>query len=117
MCSIQRSWRARNHDALAELRPETGAMERRRTALTAEIRKLLRKRLPDWRLVQRQTPVARQMVSQLLDSRIVCTPHKAVRVYEFAGRVKFDQLLEGTLFTQGVYRYGDITPRVTSFRQ
>jgi site-specific DNA recombinase len=157
-------------DALAELRPESDAVEKRRTTLQSEIRKLeeeqerfvaaiaiagnvealaralqereqrrahlrsdldlleqaeqmscfdvkriereLRKRLSDWReLLHRQTPVARQMVSQLLDGRVVCTPHKVERMYEFAGRVKFDQLLDGMLFTQGVVPVRGFEPR------
>jgi hypothetical protein len=69
------------------------------------IERELRARLTERRdLLRRQTPVARQIISQLLDGRIVCTPHKDERFYEFAGQVKFDQLLSGVVFTEGGIR-------------
>jgi predicted nucleic acid-binding Zn-ribbon protein len=94
--------------------------EQRRTHLRAELVKLerasqfkafdvrriereLRKRLADWReLLRRQAPVARQVVSHLLDGRIVCTPNQDERLYRFTGRVKFDQLLSGVVPTVGM---------------
>ena len=94
--------------------------EQRRTPLRSELLKLeraeqfnafdvrriereLRKRLADWReLLRRQSPVARQVVSHLLDGRILCTPNQHERRYRFSGRVKFDQLLSGVVPTVGV---------------
>ena len=46
----------------------------------------------------------------VLDGRIVWTPRKDEALYDFAGRVKFDQLLSGIVVTQGmvpVRRYAD----------
>jgi hypothetical protein len=148
-------------DALAELRPTSDDMERRRGAVHAEIRRVeeeqarfvaaiavagdvealaqglrereqqrirlrselvkleraeqlnafdarriereLGKRLADWRdLLRRQAPVARQVVSHVLDGRILCTPNPAERLYRFSGRVKFDELLSGGVPTVGM---------------
>jgi hypothetical protein len=56
----------------------------------------LRSRLAEWRgLLTRQTPIARQAQSRLLDARIVWTPCPDAGLYEFAGRVKFDRVLNG----------------------
>jgi hypothetical protein len=67
------------------------------------IEREVRKRLADWReLLRRQTPVARQIVSHLLDGRILCTPNQDERLYTFTGRVKFDQLLSGVVPTVGM---------------
>jgi hypothetical protein len=52
-------------------------------------------------LLHRQTPLARQVLSCLLDGRIAWTPRKAEGLYEFSGRVKYDQLL-GIVVTQGM---------------
>jgi hypothetical protein len=61
----------------------------------------LRRRLTEWRqLLRRQTPLARQVLSRLLDGRIVWTPRKDDGLYTFAGRVKFDGLLSGIVFTR-----------------
>ena len=157
-------------DALAELRPSSDVMERRRGVLQTEIRKLeeeqarfvaaiaiagdvealaqalrdreqrrthlrsellklehaeqfnafdvrriereLRKRLADWReLLRRQAPIARQVVSHLLDGRILCTPNQEGRLYRFTGRVKFDHLLSGVVPTVGMVPVRGFEPR------
>jgi hypothetical protein len=60
----------------------------------------VRARLEEWReLFRRQTALTRQIVSQLLDGRIVWMPRKKERLYEFAGRTKFGLTLNGTVFT------------------
>ena len=72
----------------------------------------LRKKLDEWRgLLRRQTPVARQVLARLLDGRIVWTPSKEERTYAFAGRVKFDRLLSGVVFTQSMVAVRGIEPR------
>jgi hypothetical protein len=69
------------------------------------IERELRQRLADWReLLHRQTAGARQIISQLLDGRIVCTPNEHERLYTFTGRVKFDELLSGVVPTVGLVR-------------
>ena len=72
----------------------------------------LRKRLVEWRgLLRRQTPLARQVLARLLDGRIAWTPRKDEGLYEFTGRAKFDRLLSGVVFTQGVVPVRGIEPR------
>ena len=63
----------------------------------------LRKRLTEWRaMLKRQTPLARQVVTRLLDGRIAWTPRPEEGLYDFAGRARLDKLLSGTVFTQGM---------------
>ena len=63
----------------------------------------LRGRLAEWRaLLGRQTPLSRQVLSRLLDGKIAWTPRRDEGLYEFAGRAKFDKLLRGIVFTQGM---------------
>jgi hypothetical protein len=66
-------------------------------------------RLREWRrLLKRQTPMARQVLSRLLADKIAWTPRKDERLYEFAGRAKFDRILAGIVDTVGCespYRY------------
>lgn len=70
----------------------------------ASIRRDLAKRVKEWRgLLKRQTPIARQMLARLLDGRIVWTPRKDERAYEFMGAVRYDGLLRGILgVTEGM---------------
>jgi hypothetical protein len=149
-------------DALQELRPSHGAVDDKRAALQAELRRVeagqsryvaaigvagqvdalaralqdgeqqrlrlvrdlasmdavgqltnrditdmersLRGRLKTWRqLLGRQTPLARQAVSELLDGRIAWTPRRDEGLYGFAGRAKLDNVLTGVIaLTQGV---------------
>lgn len=66
-------------------------------------------RLQEWRgLLKRQTPIARQVLLSLLADKIAWTPRKDERLYEFAGRAKFDRILAGIVDTEGresPYRY------------
>jgi hypothetical protein len=48
-------------------------------------------------LLTRQKPLARQALSQLLDGRIAWTPRKAEGLYQYKGRVKFDELFSGII--------------------
>jgi hypothetical protein len=88
------------------LRSELIELERAEQFNALDIRRIereLRKRLADWReLLRRQAPGARQVVSHLLDGRILCTPSQDERLYTFTGRVKFDQLLSGVVPTVGM---------------
>jgi hypothetical protein len=69
----------------------------------------LANRLQEWRgLLKRQTPIARQVLLSLLAHKIAWTPRKDERLYEFAGRAKFDRILAGIVDTEGresPYRY------------
>lgn len=71
-------------------------------------------RLQEWRgLLKRQTPIARQVLSSLLADKIAWTPRNDERLYEFAGRAKFDRILAGIVDTEGIespYRYQEILP-------
>jgi len=72
----------------------------------------LRSRVKEWRgLLKRQTPIARQVLSRLLDGRIVWTPRKDEGLYEFAGRAKFDRLLSGLVVTSGMVPVRGFEPR------
>ena len=78
----------------------------------ANVERALREKLDDWRgLLRRQTPLARQVLTQLLAERIVWTPNKEEGRYEFTGRVKYDRLLRGVVFTQGMVAVRGIEPR------
>lgn len=88
------------------LRHELAALEgldRLSTFDVQRIKRDLRARVNEWRgLLKRQTPIARQVLSRLLDGRIEWTPNRDQGIYEFAGRVKFDRLLSGIVFTEGL---------------
>ncbi len=66
-------------------------------------------RFAEWRgLLKRQTPIARQVLGKLLDGKIAWTGRKEERLYQFAGRAKFDRILAGIVSTDGCespYRY------------
>jgi hypothetical protein len=95
----QRRSQIRSELALLDRAEELGSFD------VKDIERELRARLASWRdRLDRQAPIARQVVTQLLDGRIVCTPHRDERLYEFSGRVKFDQLLSGIVLTQGMVR-------------
>jgi site-specific DNA recombinase len=69
------------------------------------IQRSLNVRLKMWRhMLTRQTPLARQAVSELLDGhRIAWTPRRDEGRYEFSGRAKLDNVLMGVInLTQGV---------------
>ncbi len=88
------------------------AAERLSRVDVSRIERELRQRVADWRqLLSRQTSGARQIMLRLLDGRIVCTPNERERLYRFAGRVKFDQLLSGVVPTVGLVSVRGFEPR------
>ena len=57
----------------------------------------IRHRLADWRaMLRREVPEAREILRDLVVSRIVFKPRPEARVYEFSGRGSFGRLLAGT---------------------
>jgi site-specific DNA recombinase len=67
---------------------------------TGRIEKALRTRVKDWRaLLGRQAPIARQIVTKLVDGRLLFTPHDD-RSYTFTGQVSVGQLLAGLVLPQ-----------------
>jgi hypothetical protein len=85
---------------------ELSALENLVHVGTFDMRKVereLQARLTEWRdLLRRLTPIARQILGRLLDGRIAWTRHRDERRYEFTGRAKFDRLLQGIVFTEGM---------------
>ena len=74
----------------------------------------LRARVKDWRaLLGRQVPIARQIVTKLLDGRLVFTPRKD-RAYEFTGRVSIGRLLQGIVLPSGWRPLPECRPKVVS---
>ena len=61
--------------------------------------------------LRRQTPIARQVLMRLIDGRIAWTPRKEEALYQFAGRVKFDRLLSGVVFTGSLVPVRGFEPR------
>jgi hypothetical protein len=60
----------------------------------------LRRRVEEWRgLVQRNTPIARQVLDRLLADRICWTPQHNEGIYEYRGRLHYDRLLAGIVPT------------------
>ena len=105
--------RERDRDRLNR---ELAALERLETLSggfdPSNVERALREKLDDWReLLRRQTPLARQVLTHLLAERIVWTPNKEEGLYEFTGRVKYDRLLSGVVFTRGVVAVRGIEPR------
>ena len=77
-----------------------------------QLERVMRRRLDDCRgMLRRQIPLARQVLSCLLDGRIGWTPRRQERLYEFAGRVRFDGILSGFVLTQGVVPVRGFEPR------
>ena len=95
-----------NEQRLGVLRRELGTLEGVEHFAQFDLKRIerdLRKRLTEWRaMLKRQTPLARQVVTRLLDGRVEWTPRPAERLYEFAGRARFDKLLSGIVFTRGM---------------
>ena len=61
----------------------------------------LRRRVEEWRgLVQRNTPIARQVLDRLLTARICWTPRRDDGIYEYSGRLHYDRLLAGIVPTE-----------------
>ncbi len=71
--------------------------------------------MKDWRaLLQRQTPISRQIVTKLLsENRLVFTPQED-RSWEFTGRASFGKLLQGIVLPQ-VWR-PQLHPRAAYWR-
>ena len=75
------------------------------------IEKDLRAKVKDWRgLLRRQVPVSRQIVTKLLDDRLVFTPRPENRSYEFAGRATLGKFLQGVVLPQVWRPQGDWNP-------
>jgi site-specific DNA recombinase len=75
-----------------------------------QVETLLRVKLADWKaLLQRQTPLARQVVTKLLAGRLVFTPRPANRAYEFTGQVQLGRILQGIVLPQVLDRFVDTT--------
>ena len=61
----------------------------------------LRRRVEEWHgLVQRNTPIARQVLDRLLTDRICWTPRRDDGIYEYRGRLHYDRLLAGIVATE-----------------
>jgi hypothetical protein len=61
----------------------------------------LRHRVEEWRgLVQRNTPIARQVLDRLVIDRICWTPRRDEGKYEYTGRLHYDRLLVGIVPTE-----------------
>jgi DNA invertase Pin-like site-specific DNA recombinase len=87
----------------AQLLRELEALDQERTVQerfdARQVEAALRAKLADWRgLLGRHTPLARQMVAQLLDGRLLWTPKPEVGCYEFSGRTALDKLLVGVIW-------------------
>jgi len=74
-----------------------------------KIEKALRARLDDWRGLLRHTPLSRQVVTKLLDGRLVFTPRPEDRAYEFTGQAQLGKLLRGIVLPQVFDRFVDTT--------
>jgi hypothetical protein len=71
-----------------------------------QVERELRARLADWRgLLQRHTPLSRQILMKLLDKRLTFTP-RPDRAYEFAGKVQFGEVFRG-IVSQVFDRFAD----------
>jgi site-specific DNA recombinase len=85
---------------------------RRAVGDAARLERELHGRLQEWRaLLKRHTPLTRQIVTRLLDGKIVWTPHKDERRYEYQGKVTLDHLLTGNVFTEGGIPVRGFEPR------
>lgn len=66
------------------------------------LRKDLRRRMDDWRrLLCRQTPVARQILTKLINGRLVFTAHPDEQLYRFTGMATLGHLLAGLVVVGG----------------
>jgi hypothetical protein len=72
---------------------------------TARIIHDLQERLTDWQgLLRRETPIARQILREVLVGRVTFTPrcNRNSRYYEFAGQASLSGMLAGVLTTEGM---------------
>lgn len=83
---------------LRQVRQQLDELDALRQVSEFDVRKVereLRTKLDDCRgLLQRNTPIARQVMTKLLDGRLVFTP-RPDRGYEFTGKVHFGKFLKG----------------------
>jgi site-specific DNA recombinase len=88
----------------AHLQQELAALDARdqlKSFDSPAVARELRRRVKEWRgLVQRNTPIARQVLDRLLADRIAWTPRPDEGVYEYAGRLHLDRLLAGIVATE-----------------
>jgi DNA invertase Pin-like site-specific DNA recombinase len=84
-----------------------GAREQLSSFDSSAVARELGRRVEEWRgLVQRNTPIARQVLDRLLRDRIAWTPRRDEGVYEYAGRLHFDGLLTGIVAIEAKKRRG-----------
>jgi site-specific DNA recombinase len=87
-----------------QLRQQAATVNQMRDVGQLDVKRIerdLRARVKEWRaLLGRQVPVARQIVTKLLDGRLVFTPRED-RSYDFSGRVSLGGLLQGTVYREG----------------
>jgi hypothetical protein len=92
--------RVRLSEQLAAL--DAARTEARQPFSAARLRKDLRRRIDDWRsLLCRQTPQARQILTKLIDGRLVFTAHPDEQLYRFKGTATLGHLLEGLVLVGG----------------
>ena len=88
----------------AHLQHELDTLEGLSNVSQAELGRIerdLRGRMKDWRaLLLRQKKVSRQIVTKLLDDRLVFTPQPDDRSYEFTGKAKLGKLMRGIVLPQ-----------------
>jgi hypothetical protein len=87
------------------LAQELVALDGGRRASTVDVRRVeksLRAKLTEWlALFQRHSPVARQMLAELIDGRLTFSPDFDTRSYTFAGTATFDKLIRGIVEENG----------------
>jgi hypothetical protein len=92
--------RLRLHEQVAAL--DATMAKARQPFSAALLRKDLRRRMDEWRsLLCRQTPVARQILTKLIDGRLVFTAHPDEQVYRFTGTATLGNLLAGLVVVGG----------------
>ena len=88
----------------ARLEQEVDSLDGLENVAQLDVRRIekdLRAKVKDWRgLLRRQVPVSRQIVTKLLDDRLVFTPRPENRSYEFAGRATLGKFLQGIVLPQ-----------------
>jgi site-specific DNA recombinase len=96
----------------ARLRQQLDGLHGLRTVTDFDVRQVerdLRARLKEWKaLLQRQTPISRQIVTKLVAGHLVFTPRED-RAYQFAGNAHLGKLLQGIVLPQVFDRFVDTT--------
>jgi hypothetical protein len=91
---------------------ELNGIDRFATFDAKRLERDLVRRLTEWReLLKRQTPIARQVLSKLLEGKIAWTSHHAERIYTFEGRARFDRILAGIVDAVGMVPVRGFEPR------